>query len=143
MWVISTPVVAAQVSGFPAILTPLDMLGAVIWAVGWLFETIGDWQLTRFKADPANKGKLLTTGLWKYTRHPNYFGDATAWWGLYLIALAGGFGWTVFAPVLMTYLLMKVSGVALLERTMQVKPGYEAYTRRTNAFFPWFPKSDV
>lgn len=143
MWVISAPVVAAQAAGFPAILTPLEMLGVVVWAVGWLFETVGDWQLTRFKADPANKGKLLTTGLWKYTRHPNYFGDAAAWWGLYLIALASGYGWTVFSPVLMTFLLMKVSGVALLERTMQAKPGYEAYMRRTNAFFPWFPKSDV
>lgn len=140
MWIISAPLIAAQTSGFPAILTPLDYIGASLWTFGLLFETIGDLQLTRFKADPSNKGKLLTTGLWKYTRHPNYFGEAVLWWGYYLIALVSGSWWTIFSPVLMTFLLLKVSGVAMLERTMKSKPGYEAYMRRTNAFVPWFPK---
>lgn len=140
MWIISTPIIAAQTSGFPAILTPLDYFGALLWTFGLLFEATGDLQLMRFKADPANKGKLLTTGLWKYTRHPNYFGEAVLWWGYYIIALASGSWWTIFSPILMTFLLMKVSGVAMLERTMKSKPGYEDYMRQTNAFVPWFPR---
>jgi steroid 5-alpha reductase family enzyme len=95
----------------------------------------------RFKANPANKGKLYTGGLWRYSRHPNYFGEAVLWWGFYIIALAAGRWWTVFSPVLMTYLLLKVSGVAMLERTLRHRPGYEDYMRRTGAFFPWLPKS--
>jgi len=140
MWIISTPLIAAQTSGFPTTLTPLDLIGASFWTVGFLFETFGDLQLTRFKSEPANKGKLLTTGLWKYTRHPNYFGDAVQWWGFYIIALAAGAWWSVFSPIFMTWLLMRVSGVAMLERTMKHKPGYENYMHKTNAFFPWFPK---
>jgi steroid 5-alpha reductase family enzyme len=140
MWIISAPLLAAQTSGFPAILTPLDLIGASLWAVGLLFETIGDLQLTLFKADPSNKSKLLTTGLWKYTRHPNYFGEAVLWWGYYLIAFVSGFWWTIFSPILMTWLLLRISGVVMLERTMKLKPGYEEYMRKTNAFFPWLPK---
>jgi steroid 5-alpha reductase family enzyme len=140
MWVISAPLLAAQTSGFPAILTPLDMFGKLVWGFGLVFETVADLQLMRFKSDPLNKGKLLTTGLWKFSRHPNYFGEAVLWWGLYLVAFAAGAWWTVFSPILMTWLLLKVSGVAMLERTMKLKPGYEDYMRKTNAFFPWFPK---
>lgn len=140
MWIISAPIIAAQTSGFPAILTPLDYIGASLWTVGLLFEAIGDLQLTRFKADPSSRGKLLTTGLWKYTRHPNYFGEAILWWGYYIIALVSGSWWTIFSPIIMTFLLMRVSGVAMLERTMKLKPGYEEYMRRTSAFIPWFPK---
>ena len=140
MWLISTPLIAAQTSGFPVILTPLDYIGVLLWLIGMIFESIGDLQLMSFKADPANKGKLLTTGLWKFSRHPNYFGEAALWWGYYLIALVSGFWWTIFSPILMTYLLFKVSGVAMLERTMKLKPGYEDYMKKTNAFFPWFPK---
>jgi steroid 5-alpha reductase family enzyme len=140
MWIISAPLVAAQTSGFPAILTPLDFIGASLWTLGLVFESIGDFQLMLFKANPTNRGKLLTTGLWKYTRHPNYFGEAVLWWGFYIIALATGCWWTIFSPILMTYLLIKVSGVAMLEKTLKFKPGYEAYMQRTNAFFPWFPK---
>ncbi len=140
MWLISAPIIAAQTSGFPAILTPLDYIGASLWTVGLLFESIGDLQLTRFKADPSTRGKLLTTGLWKYTRHPNYFGEAILWWGYYIIALVSGSWWTIFSPIIMTFLLMRVSGVAMLERTMKLKPGYEEYMRRTSAFIPWFPK---
>jgi len=141
MWLISTPLIAAQTSGFPAILTPLDFSGASLWMLGLIFETVGDLQLMHFRSDPVNKGKLLTTGLWKYTRHPNYFGEAVLWWGFYLFALAAGFGGTIYSPILMTYLLMKVSGVAMLERTMKLKPGYEEYMQRTSAFLPWFPKT--
>ena len=141
MWIISTPLLAAQTSGFPAILTPLDLLGALLCVLGLLFESIADAQLMLFKANPDNKGKVLTSGLWQYSRHPNYFGEAVVWWGFYVIAPTAGYGWTIFSPILMTYLLLNVSGVAMLERTMKVKPGYEEYIQRTNAFFPWFPKS--
>lgn len=141
MWIISAPLIAAQTSGFPAILTPLDMIGVFVWIVGFLFEAIGDLQLLLFKAKAANRGKLLMTGVWKYTRHPNYFGEAALWWGYYVIAVAAGAAWTIFSPILMTYLLIKVSGVAMLERSMKTKPGYEEYTRRTSAFIPWLPKN--
>ena len=97
--------------------------------------------MARFKADPANKGKVFDQGFWKYTRHPNYFGDAMQWWGLFVIALGAGGWWTVFSPVIMTFLLVRVSGVAMLERTLAVeKPGYREYIEKTNAFFPWLPK---
>ena len=140
MWILSAPLIAAQTSGFPAILTPLDYIGTLIWIVGLLFESVGDLQLMLFKTEPSNRGKILTTGLWKYTRHPNYFGEAMLWWGYYVIALAAGAAWPVFSPILMTYLLLKVSGVTMLERTMKDKPGYVEYMGRTNAFIPWFPK---
>jgi steroid 5-alpha reductase family enzyme len=140
MWIILAPIIAAQTSGFPAILTPLDYIGVLLWIFGVLFESIGDYQLTRFKANPSNKGKLLTTGFWKYTRHPNYFGEAVLWWGFYVIALASGSWWTIFSPIIMTFLLMKVSGVAMLERTLKTKSGYEEYMQKTNTFIPWLPK---
>jgi steroid 5-alpha reductase family enzyme len=141
MWSLSMPLLAAHVSGFPAILTPLDLLSASIWTFGLLFESAADFQSTRFKADPANHGKLFIHGLWKFTRHPNYFGEAVVWWGFYIIALAAGYGWTIFCPILMTFLLIRVSGVGMLERTMKFKPGYEEYRHKTSAFFPWLPKS--
>jgi steroid 5-alpha reductase family enzyme len=121
----------------------LDGVGLVLWAGGLLMESIGDWQLARFKSDPANRGKVLDQGLWRYTRHPNYFGDFLVWWGVYLIATAGGAPWwTVIGPLVMSVLLMRVSGVALLERSLkESKPGYADYVRRTSAFFPWPPKS--
>ncbi|MEW6084390.1 MAG: DUF1295 domain-containing protein [Chloroflexota bacterium] len=140
MWIISMPIIAAQSSGFPAILTPLDLIGALIALAGLFFESVADLQLTFFKRDTSNKGKILTTGLWKYSRHPNYFGEAAVWWGIYIIALAAGAWWTIFSPILMTWLLLRVSGVAMLERTMQSKPGYEEYMKNTSAFFPWFSK---
>lgn len=141
MCVISAPIVAAMTSGFPAILTPLDWLGVSLWAFGLLFESLGDAQLMSFKTNPANKGKLLTRGLWKYTRHPNYFGEAVLWWGFYVIAFTAGRWWTIFSPLLMTYLLVKVSGVVMLEQTLELRPGYKEYMHRTSAFFPWLPKS--
>jgi steroid 5-alpha reductase family enzyme len=141
LWIISTPLVAAQFSPAPARLGPLDALGVFVWAFGFYFEAAGDTQLKRFKSDPANKGKLLTTGVWHYTRHPNYFGDAAQWWSYFLIAAGAGGWWTVLSPILMTLLLVRVSGVALLEKTLiETKPGYREYAQTTSAFVPWFPR---
>lgn len=142
MWIISAPLLAAQIRGEPGSISALDIVGVMVWLVGFAFESIGDYQLSRFKADPANKGKVMDKGLWAYTRHPNYFGDATVWWGLYLIAAGTPQGyWMIFAPALMSFLLVRVSGVAMLERSQKKsKPGYEDYVNRTSAFIPWPPK---
>lgn len=141
MWIISAPLLAAQISATPARLTILDFIAIPVWAIGFFFEAVGDWQLARFKANPANKGQLLRTGVWRYTRHPNYFGDATQWWAYYLIALASGAFWTIFSPVIMTTLLVRVSGVTMLEKSLKdTKPGYKEYMETTSAFIPWFPR---
>lgn len=141
LWIISAPLLAAQLGAEPASLTVLDYLGAAVWLKGFFFETAGDLQLARFKADPRNKGKVMDRGVWRFTRHPNYFGDAAQWWGFYLIAAAAGAWWTIFSPILMTLLLLRVSGVALLEKTLETRPGYKEYARRTSAFVPWFPRN--
>jgi steroid 5-alpha reductase family enzyme len=139
LWIISAPLLAAHI--YPAgSLTVLDELAILMWAIGFFFEAVGDLQLAHFKANPANRGKVMDTGVWRYTRHPNYFGDATQWWAYYLIALAAGGWWTIFSPISMTSLLVRVSGVALLEKTMEIKPGYKKYTETTSAFIPWFPR---
>jgi steroid 5-alpha reductase family enzyme len=140
LWVISAPLLAAQYFGLPDRLTILDYLGVVVWLVGFFFESVGDYQLSRFKAKSANRGKILDTGVWRFTRHPNYFGDAAQWWGYYLIAVAAGGWWTIFSPILMTLFLLKVSGVALLEKTLSKRPDYQEYADRTSAFIPWFPR---
>ena len=138
IWLISLPIQFAQTRAED--LTVFDLLGVALWAIGLMFEAVGDWQLARFKADPNNKGKVMAGGLWRYTRHPNYFGDALLWWGLFCFALPSGW-WTIISPLAMTTLLLKISGVALLEKTLaKTKPQYEAYVRRTNAFLPWFPR---
>ena len=112
-----------------------------MWTMGWLFESIGDWQLARFKAVPGNRGQVMDRGLWRYTRHPNYFGDFLVWWGLYLLAAAAGGWWTVFSPILMSVLLIRVSGVVLLESALiEKRPGYADYVARTSSFVPWPPK---
>lgn len=141
LWAISMPLLQAQRGVEPAGLTWVDGLGALLFAVGFAFEAGGDWQLARFKRDPANAGRVFDRGFWRYTRHPNYFGDAVVWWGFFLFAAATpGSLWTVYSPALMTVLLMRVSGVTLLEKRLaEVKPGYRDYVERTNAFFPWFP----
>jgi len=142
MWIVSLPVQMAQWAPQPAHFTGLDLAGVALWSAGLACEAIGDWQLARFKADPANRGKVMDRGLWRYTRHPNYFGDACVWWGLYLIAAAAGAWWTVLSPLVMTVFLLKVSGVAMLERTIvKRRPEYAAYIARTSAFVPWFPKN--
>jgi steroid 5-alpha reductase family enzyme len=132
---------AAQISAQPNQLTWLDYAALLVWLIGFFFEAVGDWQLVHFKANPANKGKVLQTGVWRYTRHPNYFGDATQWWAYYLIALAAGGWWTIFSPIIMTTLLMRVSGVTLLEKSLkETKPGYKEYVETTSEFIPWFPR---
>ena len=141
MWLISAPLLGAQYHAGNNHTGIFDIAGIVIWIIGLTFEAGGDWQLARFKADPGNKGKVLTTGLWKYTRHPNYFGDAAVWWGYGLIAIAAGSYITVLGSALMTALIIKVSGVALLEKSLvEQKPGYREYVEKTSAFIPWIPK---
>lgn len=141
MLVISLPLLAAQYYDAPDQLTVLDGVGALVWLVGFIFEAGGDLQLMLFKRNPANEGKILDSGLWGWTRHPNYFGDAAQWWGFWLIAASTGWGaLTVFAPLIMNYLLVFVSGVAMLERNMRQKPKYEDYMARTSAFFPRPPR---
>ncbi|MFT5140048.1 MAG: steroid 5-alpha reductase family enzyme [Lysobacterales bacterium] len=134
-WVISLPLAAAISS--PAELGLLDYAGILLCLTGILFETLGDLQLSRFKSNPANRDKVLDYGLWRLSRHPNYFGNFTLWWGFFLISLSSGEWWTIVSPLLMSFLLLKVSGVALLEKDIgDRRPDYQDYIRRTNAFFP-------
>ncbi|SDM01033.1 Steroid 5-alpha reductase family enzyme [Geoalkalibacter ferrihydriticus] len=120
----------------------LDLLGVGIWLFGFGFETLGDWQLLRFKQNPANKGRIIQSGLWRFTRHPNYFGEATLWWGIWLIALGAPYGAiAILSPLLIDFLLLKVSGIPMLETKYREHPEFAAYRQRTNAFFPWPPKA--
>ncbi len=138
-WVISLPLLGAVLN--PGPLRSLDFAGAMLWLVGFAFEAGGDWQLSRFKADPDNRGKVMDQGFWRFTRHPNYFGDFCVWWGFYLIAVSAGAWWAFIGPLAMSVLLMRVSGVTLLEKDIgERRPNYAAYVRRTNAFFPGRPK---
>jgi steroid 5-alpha reductase family enzyme len=138
-WLISAPLAGAIASAAP--LGVLDPLGAALAAFGIVFEATGDAQLARFKADPASAGKVMDRGLWRYTRHPNYFGEFCIAWGFWLLAVAGGAWWTLFAPLLMSMLLQRVSGVALLEKDIgERRPAYRDYVARTNAFFPGPPR---
>lgn len=139
MFVIGAPLLIAQ-SG-PSPIGLVDGFGVLAWIIGFYFEAVGDAQLKAFRANPANKGKLLNTGLWAYTRHPNYFGDSAQWWGYYLIATSAGGWWSIFSPIIMTLFLVKVSGVGLLEKTLaKTKPGYKEYMDTTSAFIPWPPR---
>ncbi|MGB5741896.1 MAG: DUF1295 domain-containing protein [Sedimenticolaceae bacterium] len=139
-WIVALPLLAAIHSTAP--LNLIDYLGVGLWMIGMVFEAVGDWQLARFKADPANRGQVLDTGLWRFTRHPNYFGNACIWWGLFLLAVAAGGWWSLISPVLMTFLLLKVSGVALLEQDItERRPAYQDYILRTNAFIPGPPRT--
>lgn len=140
-WIVSAPLLAAMYYMPSTPLNYIDYVAIAIWVVGFAFEAGGDYQLARFKSNATNKGKLLQTGFWKYTRHPNYFGDAAVWWAFGLFAIAVGNYITLLGPILMTWLIIKISGVAMLERTLKdTKPQYNAYREKTNAFFPWFPK---
>lgn len=141
-WIISMPLYFAITSATPAPFTAWDIAGASLFAIGFLFEAIGDEQLRRFKADPGNQGRVLDSGLWRYTRHPNYFGEAVLWWGFGVIGVAAG-GWLgLIGPAIMTFLLIRVSGVAMLEKTLQdSKPEYRGYIRRTSAFVPLPPRA--
>jgi steroid 5-alpha reductase family enzyme len=142
LWLISLSVQLGQVSPTPPRLTALDFLGVMVWLVGFVFEAVADWQLAHFKADPAHRGKVMNQGLWAYSRHPNYFGETLIWWGLFLIALSTPYGWwALISPAVITFLLLKVSGVTLLEATIvERRPEYREYLETTSAFIPWFPK---
>ncbi|WP_329789791.1 DUF1295 domain-containing protein [Lentzea sp. DG1S-22] len=140
MWIVSLPVQAAQHLSAP--FGVLDWVGTGVWLVGFVFEAVGDWQLSRFRADPANEDAVMDRGLWRYTRHPNYFGDSVVWWGLYLFALHSCVATlTIIGPVVMTWLLAKGSGKPLLEKDIvSRRPGYAEYVRRTSGFVPLLPK---
>lgn len=143
---IVSPVVLANTTEAP-FLSTLSIIGIAVWLVGFFFETVGDYQLDRFIKDPANKGKLMDKGLWSITRHPNYFGEATMWWGIWLAAIPAilTFGWWavavtwILSPALITFFLLKISGVPMLEKAMQNKPGWSEYAKRVSVFIPWFP----
>lgn len=138
-WICSLPILGAF-SGIKP-LGILDWLGVALWCVGFVFEAGGDWQLSRFKKNPANAGKVMDRGLWRYTRHPNYFGEFCIWWGFYLIALSAGAWWSLPGPLLISFLLLRVSGVTLLEKDIgNRRPQYADYVLKTNAFFPGAPR---
>ena len=134
-WIITLPLYASLT--LPGTSLPLDVLGVTLWLVGMSFESVADWQLARFKSIPENKGKVMDKGLWRYSRHPNYFGECLIWWGFYLLALSSGGWWSIVAPLLITWLLLKFSGVVMLEETIvNRRPAYADYIKRTNAFVP-------
>ena len=149
MLIISLVLVFNVMSGFTNPVDPLALipiiLGVSVWLGGFFFQSVGDRQLAIFVAKPENKGKLMTQGLWAYTRHPNYFGEVMMWWGIAIIGFANGFGFAIpliglISPLVVTWLLRYVSGVPLLEKHMKTKPGFSEYEKTTNIFFPWFPK---
>ena len=139
LWVACLPIQAGMLERGRA--GPVLVIGAALWLAGFVFESVGDWQLARFKADPAHQGMVMDRGLWRYTRHPNYFGDFCMWWGLFAISLGSwaGLG-TIVGPLLMTFLLTRGSGQALTERRMADRPQYAEYIRRTSGFFPRPPR---
>jgi steroid 5-alpha reductase family enzyme len=141
MWLISVPLLGAQYYGLRNTLSIFDYLGITFWFIGFCFEAGGDYQLALFKADTTNKGKVMDKGFWRFTRHPNYFGDSSVWWGYGFLCLASGSHLPVLGSLLMTVLIIKVSGVALLEKSLkEQKPQYKEYIEKTSAFIPWFPK---
>ena len=142
LWFVSLPIQIASLADNSLGWQWLVWTGAFVWLIGFYFETVGDWQLARFKADPGNEGKVLDSGLWRYTRHPNYFGNFCMWWGIYLVSIDAGAVWTILSPLAMAFFLMKVSGVTLLESTItDRRPAYREYKQKTSAFFPAAPKS--
>ncbi len=145
MWVIALVLQYGQLSPTPDHFVWLDVLGVFIWVIGFFFEAVGDWQLAQFKADPANKSRVMDRGLWAYSRHPNYFGEFLIWWGLFLITLSTpNSWWTVISPLIITAVLLKMTGIPLTEGTIvKTRPGYEDYIKRTSAFVPWFTRKKV
>jgi steroid 5-alpha reductase family enzyme len=140
-FMLSAPLIMILQNTEPKSVTVFDVTGTIIWLIGFLFEAIGDLQLRNFINDKRNAGKLMRSGLWRYTRHPNYFGDAVQWWGYGVIAQSiPSSWWTLYSPALMTFLLVRVTGAKLLEKKLsKSKPGYSEYVATTNSFFPWFP----
>ena len=145
LWLVSLPVQLGQIQAEPLQLGVLAWVGAGLAAIGIFFESVGDQQMANFKSDPANHGKVMDRGLWRYTRHPNYFGDTCVWWGLYLIAAETSLGiWSIIGPALLTWTLIKWSGAALLERRLKrSRPGYIEYLERTSSFIPWPPRTNA
>lgn len=141
MYIIAIPIIWVHVNSGAGVGL-WDMLGAVVWIVGFVFESVGDRQLKEFKSQPQNKGRIMKEGLWRYTRHPNYFGESLMWWGIYLVTVSVPGGWAMFfSPLLITLLLLFVSGVPLLEKRYRGNPEYERYAQETSIFIPWFPKT--
>lgn len=142
IWIISSIYLPVFLEKGSLIL--FDYIGIIFWAIGFYFEAVGDWQMMCFKKYSINKGKVMDQGLWKYTRHPNYFGDTMVWWGFFFFSLAHPQGiYFIFCPIMMTFFLVMVSGVAMLEEGMKkTKPKYKDYIQRTSAFFPWWPKEE-
>ena len=139
--IISLTLLGINFSSVSGDLKVLDYIGIVVWLIGFTFEAGGDFQLSRFKRDIDNKGKVLNSGFWKYTRHPNYFGDSAVWWAYAIFSISAGSYWQIMGSIVMTLLIIKISGVALLEKTLkETKPQYRDYIQKTNSFFPWFPK---
>ena len=139
--IVSLPLLGINSSASSGDLNVLDYIGIVVWLIGFIFEAGGDFQLVRFKRHFANKGKVLNTGFWKYTRHPNYFGDSAVWWAYAVFSIAAGSYWQIIGSIIMTILIIKISGVSLLEKTLKdTKPQYRDYIQKTNSFFPWLPK---
>jgi steroid 5-alpha reductase family enzyme len=137
LWVVSSPLALVHTGSQPADLAPVDLFGLGLWLFGFVYETVADWQLARFKREPSSSGKVMRSGLWSLSRHPNYFGEAVLWWGIGLLVLPAG-GWlSLLGPALITFLLLRISGVALLDRTMvERRPSYADYIRETPAFLP-------
>jgi len=139
LFVIALPVLIINRSRSGSFGT-IDVLGLCVWLFGFFFESAGDAELARFMKDASNRGKLLQSGLWRYSRHPNYFGEVAQWWGIWLIALGVPAGWLgVFGPLTITFLILKVSGIPMLEKKMAENPDFAEYKRRTSRFLPWFP----
>jgi steroid 5-alpha reductase family enzyme len=140
LYLIALPVIAINLSTYKG-FSWTDGAGLLVWLTGFLFESVADSQLNKFKSKPENKGQILTTGLWQYSRHPNYFGEAFQWWGIFLLAVSVPFGWiTVISPLVITILLRYVSGVPMLEKKYEDHVGFEAYKNKTSVFFPMPPK---
>ena len=142
LWVISLVLQKAQLATTPARLTAIEIIGLLVWSIGFFFELVGDWQLARFKSDPENRGRVMDQGLWALSRHPNYFGEFLIWWGFFLVALATPDSWwTIISPVIVTLVLLKMTGIPITEKALKSRrPGYEDYIRRTSPFFPRPPK---
>ena len=138
-WIIALPIQFGVAT--PSPIRAPAVVGTIVWSMGLFFETVGDYQLARFKANPDHRGMVMNRGLWRYTRHPNYFGDFLVWWGLFLVSFVGSAWWTILSPLIMSLLLLRVSGVKLLENSLQHRlRGYRRYVAETSAFVPWPPK---
>ncbi len=141
MMVVGYPFIHASAYGSTGTIGALAFVGVLIWSVGYFFEVVGDWQLDQFITSKPEQGKILKTGLWKYTRHPNYFGEVTMWWGVWLLVATLPIGYVALvSPLMITFLILKVSGIPMLEKRFEGNPDFEAYKRKTNAFFPARPR---